>query len=64
MKKSAAYCIDFVNNTVTVTRKFAAAASQLGTAEFHTMMQLRKLNLTVVTKAPTKKKSSLLTYKK
>jgi len=64
MKKSAAYSIDFVNNTVTVTRKFAAAASQIGTAEFHIMMQLRELNLTIVTKAPAKKKSSRLTYKK
>jgi len=64
VKKSASYSIDFVNNTVTITKKFAAAASQIGTAEFNTMMQLRKLNLTVVTKAPARKKSSQLTYKK
>jgi hypothetical protein len=63
MKKSN-YSIDFVSNTVTVTKKFAEAASQIGTPEFHTMMQLREMNLTVVTKAPVKKKNTQLTYKK
>lgn len=64
MKKAQAYAIDFVTNTVTITRKFAAAASQIGSPEFHTMMQLREMNLTVVTKTPSKKKNSLLSYKK
>ena len=63
MKKSA-YAIDFVSSTVTITKKFAEAASQIGTPEFHTMMQLRELNLTIVIKAPAKKKSTQLTYKK
>lgn len=64
MKKSTAYSIDFVNSTVIVSKKFAAAASQIGTPEFNTMLQLRGLNLTIVTKAPSKKKNSQLTYKK
>ena len=64
MKKSIAYVIDFATNTVTVTKKFAEAASQIGTPEFHTMMQLREMNLTIVTKAPAKRKNTQLTYKK
>ena len=64
MKKSAAYAIDFVANTVTITKKFAEAASQIGTPEFHTMIQLREMNMTIVTKAPAKKKNTQLTYKK
>ena len=63
MKKSN-YSIDFVSNTVTVTKKFTEAASQIGTPEFHTMMQLREMNLTIVTKAPAKRKNTQLTYKK
>ncbi len=62
--KKPAYAIDFVTNTVTVTKKFAEAARHIGTPEFHTMMQLREMNLAIVTKAPAKKKSTQLTYKK
>lgn len=62
--KKPAYAIDFVTNTVTVTKKFAEAASHIGTPEFHTMMQLREMNLAIVTKAPAKKKNTQLTYKK
>lgn len=57
------YAIDFTTNTVTVTKKFLEAASMIGTTEFNTMMQLRQMNLTIVTKAPAKKKSKL-TYDK
>ena len=64
MKKNTAYSINFVTNTVTITKKFADAASQIGTPEFNTMMQLREMNLTIAVKAPSKKKSNQLTYKK
>lgn len=57
------YAIDFTTNTVTVTKKFLEAASMIGTTEFNTMMQLRQMNLTIVTKTPAKKKSKL-TYDK
>ena len=57
------YAIDFTTNTVTVTKKFLEAASMIGTTEFNTMMQLRQMNLTIVTKAPAKKKGKL-TYDK
>lgn len=63
MKKNG-YQIDFVTNTVTVTRKFQAAASQIGTEEFNTMMQLRQMNMTILVKTPNKKKSVALTYVK
>ena len=58
------YAIDFTTNTVTVTKKFLEAASMIGTTEFNTMMQLRQMNLTIVTKAPVKKKNAKLTYDK
>lgn len=57
------YAIDFTTNTVAITKKFKEAASMIGTEEFNTMMQLRQMNLTIVTKAPAKKKSKL-TYDK
>lgn len=62
--KKNGYQINFVTNTVTVTRKFQEAASQIGTEEFNIMMQLRQMNLTIVVKAPVKKKSAALTYAK
>ena len=64
MKKNASYSIDFVTNTVTITKKFADASSQIGTPEFDIMMKLRAMNLTIVHKTPTKKKSTQITYKK
>lgn len=62
--KKNGYQINFVTNTVTVTRKFQEASSQIGTEEFNIMMQLRQMNLTIVVKAPVKKKSAALTYAK
>ena len=58
------YSIDFVSTTVTITRKFRDAASQLNTPEFNIMNQLREMNLTILVKAPNKKKSTALTYAK
>ena len=58
------YSIDFVSNTVTITRKFRDAASQLNTPEFNIMKQLREMNLTILVKTPNKKKSTALTYAK
>ena len=58
------YSIDFASNTVTITRKFRDAASQLNTPEFNIMKQLREMNLTILVKTPNKKKSTALTYAK
>lgn len=55
------YAIDFTTNTVTITKKFKEAASMIGTEEFNTMTQLRQMGMTIVIKAPTKKKSGKLT---
>ncbi|MBR2773012.1 MAG: hypothetical protein IKD78_13570 [Bacteroidales bacterium] len=44
MKKNAQYEINFATNTITVTKRFLQASSQIGTPEFVTMEQLRELN--------------------
>ena len=58
------YAVDFSNSTVTVTRKFRDAAAQMNSQEFNILKQLREMGLTIVVKAPAKKKSSALTYAK
>lgn len=59
------YEINFATNTITITQKFAKEASQIGTEAFKTMMELRQLGMTIITKAPVqKKKNSNLTYAK
>lgn len=59
------YKINFMTNTITVTKKFADAASQIGTPEFALMCELRKMDMRIEV-ATSKKKTSnnLLTYKK
>lgn len=44
------YKINFAANTVTVTKDFLKKAEQLGTVEFNTMMELRKLGMTITIK--------------
>ena len=63
-KQKNGYQINFVTNTVTVTRKFLEDASLIGTDAFNIMLQLRQMNLTIVVKAPAKKKNKTLTYAK
>ena len=58
------YAIDFTTNTVTVTKKFLEAAQMIGTPEFNTMMQIREMGMTIITKDPAKKKNTKLTYDK
>ena len=59
------YEINFATNTITITQKFAKEASQIGTEAFKTMMELRQLGMTIITKTPVqKKKNSNLTYAK
>ena len=58
------YAIDFTTNTVTVTKKFLEAAQMIGTPEFNTMMQIREMGMTIISKAPAKKKNTKLTYDK
>ena len=48
MKKSHAYEINFVTNTITVTKQFREEASQIGTTAFETMRNLLALNMTIV----------------
>lgn len=47
MKKNANYEINFAINTITVTKRFLAAASQIGTQEYATMTELRKLQMPI-----------------
>ena len=47
MKKNTNYEINFATNTIIVTRKFREAASVIGTPEFNTMVELRKLNMPI-----------------
>ena len=58
------YSINFATNTITLTQKFAKEASQIGTEAFKTMMELRQLGMTIIIKAPAKKKNTQLTYAK
>lgn len=67
MKKNTDYYIDFATNTVTVTRKFMEGASVLGSAQFKTMMELRALGMTIVTRKisrPNVRKNKSLSYNK
>lgn len=47
MKKNAQYEINFATNTIVVTKRFREAASIIGTPEFSTMIELRKLNMPI-----------------
>lgn len=58
------YAIDFTTNIVTVTKKFLEAAQMIGTIEFDTMMKIREMGMTIITKTPAKKKNTKLTYDK
>lgn len=58
------YEINFAANTITITQKFAKEASQIGTEAFKTMLELRQLGMTIITKTPAKKKNTSLTYAK
>ena len=58
------YSINFTTNTITITQKFAKEASQISTEAFKTMMELRQLGMTIITKEPVQKKNTNLTYKK
>ena len=58
------YSIDFTTNTITVTKKFLEQASMMGSEAFNIMMQLRQMNMTIITKAPAKRKNAQLTYSK
>ena len=48
MKKSQSYSINFATNTITVTKAFLEGASQMGTKDYNTMMELRSLNMRIV----------------
>ena len=44
MRRSTDYEVNFLNSTITITKKFAKAASVLNSSEYNTLMQLRKDN--------------------
>jgi len=65
--KNTQYKIDFISNTIIVTKKFVEAASRMGTSEYKTMLKLQKMNMSIEIKAaPTRRKvqRSHLTYVK
>lgn len=47
MKKNQNYEINFATKTITVTKKFLEAASQMGTDAFAEMLQLQALNMPI-----------------
>lgn len=62
--KNPQYKIDFLTNTITITKKFAEAASQMGNDEFTIMLELRKMGMRIQTKTVerSKEQCSHLTY--
>ena len=48
--KNTNYRIDWSNNTITVTKKFMNAASQMNTEAYDLMMELRALNMKMFVK--------------
>ena len=62
--KNLQYKIDFLTNTITITKKFAEAASQMGNDEFTIMLELRKMGMRIQTKTVERSKGqcSHLTY--
>lgn len=58
------YKMDFVSNTVTVTKKFyIAATTNLGSTEFNDLMKFREMGMTVIVKAPAKRSNHRVTYR-
>lgn len=66
MSKSNGYKIDWNRNTITMTKSFAAKASQIGTNEYEQLMNARANGFHVVEKwyKPRKACPTRLTYKK
>jgi len=60
------YKIDFAKNMITVSAAFMKKAEQLGTKEFETMMELKKLGMIIAYQQPKPRKKPLyqLTYKR
>lgn len=44
MRHNTDYEVNFLNNTITITKKFSKAASVLGSSEYNTLMMLKKDN--------------------
>jgi len=64
--KNTNYRIDWSNNTITVTKKFMNAASQMNTEAYDLMMELRALNMKMFVKEAPRRKAcpTRLTYKR
>lgn len=59
------YRIDFLTNTITVSKTFLLEASKLGSEAYKTMMSLRTLGMTIVQEKHKKpKRAAKLSYQK
>ena len=56
------YAIDFITNTVTVTKQFLRNSEVIDSVEFGLMLRFRELNLSIITKPSTPKKKTRITY--
>lgn len=57
MKKNQNYEINFVTNTITVTKQFLQDASQMGTEAFNQMLQLQELDMPISVREIKRKKT-------
>ena len=64
--KNMDYSINWSTNTITVTKKFMNAASQMNTEAYDLMMELRALNMKMFVKEAPRRKAcpTRLTYKR
>ncbi|MBP3636940.1 MAG: hypothetical protein J6K13_05220 [Clostridia bacterium] len=59
------YYVDFIGNTVTVSKKFLMKASEIGSPSYKTMMKLRALGMPIVQEKRKKpKRAAKLSYQK
>ena len=57
MAKNQGYKINYTNNTVTMTKKFAAEASEYGTAAYNLLMDMRDKKFNIVVRESTPRKA-------
>ena len=61
--KSKGYKLDFISNTIVITKKFAKEASELNSPAYKMMMELRSLDLPItVSRQKKHKNKSKITY--
>ena len=57
MPKNQGYKINYTNNTVTMTKKFAAEASEYGTNAYNLLMDMRDKKFNIVVREPAPRKA-------